>query len=191
MMAEPAIRITPQAVYDRLMAARQGDPVEDTLARIIASWSLGIGAMPRWLGLGEVGFRAMLNRYFPRLSREALPEIGVAVDLARLDEVADLRKLLLENRTSDTDSQTLMAELVVAGCMGNDHLWQDLGLWCRADLSKLMMDNFAPLALRNQRDMKWKKFLYKQLCETEGIYTCRAPSCEVCADFASCFAPEE
>lgn len=191
MMAEPVFQYTPQAIYDRLMAARQGDPVEETLARMLASWSLGIGAMPRWLGLGEAGYRAMLVRYFPRLPRASLPENGLALDPARMDEMADLHQLLMQNRTDGSDTQALMADLVVAGCMGNDHLWQDLGLWCRADLSKLMIDNFAPLAARNQRDMKWKKFLYKQLCETEGIYTCRAPSCEVCADFAVCFGPEE
>lgn len=84
-----------------------------------------------------------------------------------------------------------MAEIVIAGCMGSDHLWQDLGLWQRADLTHLMLHNFEPLALRNQRDMKWKKFLYKQLCEAEGIYVCRSPSCEVCIDFHSCFGSEE
>ena len=40
-------------------------------------------------------------------------------------------------------------------------------------------------------DMKWKKFFYKQLCQTEGIHTCRAPSCEVCADYQACFGPED
>ena len=54
-----------------------------------------------------------------------------------------------------------------------------------------MLDNIAPLARRNGKDMKWKKFLYKQLCDTEGIYTCRAPSCEVCADYQNCFGPED
>ena len=54
-----------------------------------------------------------------------------------------------------------------------------------------MLEHFKPLASRNDRDMKWKKFLYKQLCETEGITTCRAPSCEVCADYQNCFGPEE
>jgi nitrogen fixation protein NifQ len=54
-----------------------------------------------------------------------------------------------------------------------------------------MMDNFEPLALRNDKDMKWKKFLYKQLCEAEGIYVCRAPSCEVCVDYDNCFGNEE
>ena len=61
----------------------------------------------------------------------------------------------------------------------------------RDDLTALMMRNFPALAGQNTRNMKWKKFLYKQLCETEGIYTCRAPSCEVCVDYAQCFGPED
>jgi len=32
-----------------------------------------------------------------------------------------------------------------------------------------MRRNFPPLAARNRKDMKWKRFLYKQLCEAEGI----------------------
>jgi len=59
-------------------------------------------------------------------------------------------------------------------------------IWCEQ-----MTRNFPVLAAKNDRDMKWKKFLYKQLCQREGIYICRAPSCEVCADYAKCFGPEE
>jgi nitrogen fixation protein NifQ len=84
-----------------------------------------------------------------------------------------------------------LAKILVAGCMGSDHLWQDLGLWSREDLSRLMTFNFQVLALSNNRDMKWKKFLYKQLCAAEGVYVCRAPSCEVCTDYHECFGPEE
>jgi nitrogen fixation protein NifQ len=102
----------------------------------------------------------------------------------------ELRKLLLDNRSRVGQSETWMAHIVTAGCMGSDHLWQDLGLWSRKDLTRLMLENFKPLALRNSKDMKWKKFLYKQLCEAEGIYTCRAPSCEVCVDYRECFGPE-
>ena len=54
-----------------------------------------------------------------------------------------------------------------------------------------MVRHFSALALRNNQDMKWKKFLYKQLCEQEGINACRAPSCEVCTDYLKCFGPEE
>lgn len=191
MTAVHAATLKPQDIHAGLMVVRRGDPVEDTLARILASWSLGFGAMPLWLGLGESRFKAMLRRHFPGLPVNALPGIGLGVDPQRLDEIEDLRTLLVTHRTGRSDTELLMADIVVAGCLGNDHLWQDLGLWCRADLSKLMKENFAPLAERNDRDMKWKKFLYKQLCQTEGIYTCRAPSCEVCADFVNCFGPEE
>ena len=44
---------------------------------------------------------------------------------------------------------------------------------------------------RNDRDMKWKKFLYKQLCDRAEINACRAPSCSVCSDYARCFGPED
>ena len=191
MTAATATSTAPQDVYDLLMAARRGDPIEDTLARIIASWSLGIGAMPRWLGLGRERFEQLLQTHFPGLHAGQLPDMGSQVDVQRQLEMDDLHRLLMQNRSDDHAVRALMADIVVAACMGSDHLWQDLGLWNRADLSKLMCDSFAPLAERNNRDMKWKKFLYKQLCETEGIYTCRSPSCEVCADFAVCFGPED
>jgi nitrogen fixation protein NifQ len=184
-------RETPEALYDRLMATRRGDPVEDTLARILASWQLGQGAMPQWLGMGEDSFVAMMARHFPATEAYSLIMVRDQIDPQRTEELEDLRKLLMENRSGRSDSELWMVEIVIAGCMGSNHLWQDLGLWQRADLSKLMMDNFEPLALRNNKDMKWKKFLYKQLCEAEGIYVCRSPSCEVCVDYDNCFGSEE
>ncbi|MGD2117369.1 MAG: nitrogen fixation protein NifQ [Chromatiales bacterium] len=191
-MAAPAVQAeTTQQLYGRLMAARRGDPVEETLACMLASWATGVGSMPDWLGLGEAGFYNMLRQHFPQFDITLFENPGRPVDRQRLDEMQDLHKLLMQNRSGRSAVETCMAEIVIAGCLGNDHLWQDLGLWQRADLSKLMLDNFAPLAKRNDKDMKWKKFLYKQLCETEGIYTCRSPSCEVCADYANCFGPEE
>ena len=53
-----------------------------------------------------------------------------------------------------------------------------------------MWVNFPGLARANSGDMKWKKFLYRQLCSSEGIYVCPAPSCGVCKDYAKCFGPE-
>ena len=41
----------------------------------------------------------------------------------------------------------------------------------------------------NDHDMKWKKFLYKQLCIQEGVYLRRAPSCAVCCDLFPVFWP--
>ena len=182
---------TPQHVYAGLMAGRLGAPVEEPLARMLASWSLGFGVLPDWLGLGEGRYMELMAHHFPGIDPTSLANPGRVPDPGRRDEMVDLHNLLIASRTGQIGSELLMADIVIAGCMGDDHLWQDLGLWNRADLSRLMMDNFAPLASRNTGDMKWKKFLYKQLCETEGIYTCRAPSCEVCADYQNCFGPED
>ncbi len=183
--------VSPQDVYARLMVARRGTPFEDALARMLASWSTGGGILPDWLGLDADRFCRLVGHHFPGIHLSELPNPGRKPDPDRCAEMADLRKLLLDNRSLRSELEIPLVDIMIAGCMGSDHLWQDLGLWERRDLSRLMSDNFAPLAARNSRDMKWKKFLYKQLCESEGVYTCRAPSCEVCADYLECFGPEE
>lgn len=183
--------ITPEQVYDRLMHTRSGYAIEETLARMLASWTCGMGAMPDWLGLTEDAFLRMMQKHFPGFDVGELNNPQVALDLQRMDEVEDLRNLLLRSCPDKDESCLWMLDILIAGCLGSDHLWQDLGLWERADLSRLMLENFEPLARRNNRDMKWKKFLYKQLCEAEGIYTCRSPSCEVCVDYDVCFGPED
>lgn len=191
-MAEPVLDCQkPEQLYHQLMNSSQGYPVEDTLARMIASWQYGMGALPDHLGLATDDFNSMMQRHFPDFDCQSLTCFGSANDPQRFDEIDDLYRLLLQSRTGADDAELWIADILVAGCLGSDHLWQDLGLWQRADLSKLMLMNFEPLAVRNDKDMKWKKFLYKQLCETEGIYTCRAPSCEVCADYDNCFGSEE
>jgi nitrogen fixation protein NifQ len=112
---------------------------------------------------------------------------GFAQD--RGDEIEELVGLLLVNKAGASPSEVWMAHVVATGCMGPDHLWHDLGLWSRGDLTALMRRNFPPLAGRNVKDMKWKRFLYKQLCEAEGMYSCRAPSCALCTDYRFCFGP--
>jgi nitrogen fixation protein NifQ len=127
-------RETAEAVYDRLMATRRGDPVENTLARILTSWQLGQGAMPQWLGMGEDSVIAMMAHHFPAIDAYSLIPVRDQIDPQRTEELDDLRKLLMENRSGRSDSELWMLEIVIAGCMGSNHLWQDLGLWQRADL---------------------------------------------------------
>jgi nitrogen fixation protein NifQ len=191
-MTQPALSVEPlDDIYSALMASRRGEAIEETLARMLASWHQGQGAMPQWLGMGEAEYLRMMAYHFPAIDAHSLVSTREGVDLERTDELEDLRKLLLSQRSGVSESELWMAEMVIVGCLGSDHLWQDLGLWQRADLSKLMLQNFRPLAVRNDKDMKWKKFLYKQLCEAEGIYVCRSPSCEVCADYDNCFGSEQ
>jgi len=177
-------------VFCELMSHAVGEGNDHVLACMIATWQGGGGAMPDRLGLSPAAFHRLVEHHFPGANVYALTPMGKAIDPARMDEVDELVQLMLIDKAGDSPSEVWMAHVVAAGCMASDHLWQDLGLWSRADLTALMRRNFPPLAGRNVKDMKWKRFLYKQLCETAAIYTCRAPSCEVCADYHVCFGPE-
>ena len=124
---------------------------------------------------------------------QPLPEI-VARRGQRDDEVDDLIGLLIEHGSAAAGSPAdirLVAEAVALACLGDNHLWQDLQFASRAELSALMCHWFPALVERNHADMKWKKFLYKQLCEREELFICKAPSCAVCVDRPICFGPED
>jgi nitrogen fixation protein NifQ len=178
-------------LHARLMACSRGHSNDEALARMLASQATGIGALPQRLGLGVDDFNAMLDRHFPGAGLLLPLAVAKSPDDDREAECAELRVLMLSHRAGRDRAEEWVASIVATGCMGGDHLWQDLGLWSRSELTELMRENFPGLAAKNDRDMKWKKFLYKQLCIQEGIYTCRSPSCEVCVDYNVCFGPEE
>ncbi len=177
-------------IHARLMSHARGETSDDAVACMFASWRCGGSALPDWLGLAPGDFDAMMRHYFPGAS-VIFQHAVAATAVERDDEIEEIHRLLMMNRAGKEDSESWVARIIATGCMGNDHLWQDLGLWSRRDLTALMERNFPLLAQRNHKNMKWKKFLYKQLCETEGIYTCRSPSCEVCADYHDCFGAED
>ena len=51
--------------------------------------------------------------------------------------------------------------------------------------------SFPALAEKNRQDMKWKKFLYRLICQSEGFSFCTAPVCSECDDFRDCFGVED
>lgn len=170
-------------------ATMSHDPNRVFLAEILSSRYANLGCLPADLGLGQDDFTAMCATFFPEAT--GLEALADAPTWAAIPEAEDLYQLLLQTRAGQRESELWMIKIVVAACAGRDHLWQDLGLFSRPSLSQLMQINFPTLAALNTGDMKWKKFIYKQLCSREGIYVCPAPSCSVCADFSRCFAPED
>jgi nitrogen fixation protein NifQ len=180
-----------ESYYRDLSSRCDGSPNGLWLAQIVASWQAGEGVLPHALGLKEEQFDRLLGRCFPGYRLAASAPSGKTLDFSRMLEKEDLEQLLHQYAVSAREETDWLIAILVAACLGSDHLWQDLGLWNRSELSGLLEHNFPELAARNQRDMKWKKFLYKQLCEAEGLYLCRAPSCEVCLDYSNCFGDEK
>ncbi len=161
------------------------DPNRPLLASIVAGQLADTGCLPADLGLGEPIHAYLIRQYFP-----GLDTCGPQRRTEAIPEWSDLQKLMLDHRAREYPSELLVANIVATACAGRDHLWQDLGLANRNELSRLMWVNFPALARANTADMKWKKFLYRQFCSREGIYVCPAPSCGVCKDYAQCFGAE-
>lgn len=153
-------------------------------------------AGPLVMGLSRQRFSALVERHFPG-AWQALFGQGVSADGAedclglRDEEFGDLLGLLLEHRADDGEQGYWLACAIATSCLGNNHLWQDMGLGGRQDLSDLLRRHFPSLFAKNTANMKWKKFFYKQLCERAEVNLCKAPSCRVCDDYAGCFGPEE
>lgn len=166
-------------------AAAAVDPNRSLLASMLAGQGAGYGCLPPDLGLGEESYRQLISLYFPGETPAQLPR-----QESPIPELDDLYKLLLDYRANEHPSEIWIARIMASACAGRDHLWQDLGFASRDELNRLMWANFPELARANSADMKWKKFLYRQLCAREGIYVCPAPSCGECKDHAKCFGPE-
>jgi nitrogen fixation protein NifQ len=180
-----------ERIYAQLITLRKNTANNDYLACIIASWCAGEGVLPDYLGLERDAFAQLRNSFSPYFTLPEQAVSGVRLDFSRMLEKDDLTNLLNSYRRTDSPETDWIICIIVAACLGNDHLWQDLGLWSRTQLSALLNHNFPELAAKNTQDMKWKKFLYKQLCEAEGLHLCRAPSCSVCIDYPKCFGSED
>ncbi len=178
-------------IYEALLADLKITPNRQSLAKILASWLTGKSVLPDYLGLEPAQFTALLKTYFPGQAIPVQAPSGIKLDDTRMLEKEDLIRLLQGFSLKQDQENECLIGLIVSACLGSDHLWQDMGFWQRSELSEFLTYNFPRLASRNNKDMKWKKFLYKQLCEAEGLYLCRAPSCEVCTDYSVCFGPEE
>lgn len=180
-------------------APARRSPNLDWLEQILLSQRRGRSCLPYHLGLDEQSHADLIQASFAHLLRlyPAPPAPSAECDALRAellelrrDEWQELRDLLLADRRGSDAHEGRIASIVAAACLGGDHLWRDLGLASREQLRELLEYNFPRLASRNVNNMRWKKFFYKQLCEQDGGYVCRSPSCEHCPTYHDCFGEE-
>ncbi len=146
-------------------------------------------ALTESLGLTRVETAALFAARFP-LSKAPLC-LERASDPSREMEEDLLRDMLADHSAGRGGESAWLATIVARRAMGDDHLWQDMGLSNRGEVSRLLARHFPALHAANVKNMRWKKFFYRRLCELDGFSLCAAPHCSVCADFASCFGDED
>jgi nitrogen fixation protein NifQ len=185
------------AAYRLLTGCRPADAVIDddfsfdrhVLASILAVAAMEKGAVAERAGLAAGDLANLMAQWFP-----AACAMGVAWQAedttADDDEVAMVRDLLLAQRSSDGDVGRFLAAMVARRAMEPNHLWEDLGLRDRSELTRLLTRHFGPLAARNTGNMRWKRFFYRALCESDGFVMCTTPVCTECRDFELCFGDE-
>ncbi len=192
---EPLEAVTPEDVYRNLMEARaigcdafDAHVVASILA--ISSGEAGAGAQPQTdaAGLSGAEFGALIAEFFPKASAWRL--YGLTETVERSADEACLLDLIGRCTTGRTAFEAQLSGMIARRAQRPNHLWQDLGLRDRGELSELMARHFKPLAMRNTGDMKWKKFLYRLICADASYTLCTAPSCAECDDFEQCFGEE-
>jgi nitrogen fixation protein NifQ len=142
------------------------------------------------VGLDRPAVMRVTKEMFPGALAEIAEVIGeapVVVD----EEEQSLRDILAMFATGASPLEGYLVAMIARRCASPHHLWQDLGLRDRLELSQLMRRHFSRLADKNRQDMKWKKFLYRMVCGSEGFTLCTAPVCSECDDFANCFGAED
>lgn len=185
------------AVYRMLTGCQPADAdIEDdasfdrhVLASILAVAATEGDAVADRAGLAADDLAALMASWFPAAC--GVPAAWChGAGRVEDDEIAMVRDLLLAQRSTEGDAGIWLAAMIARRSMEPNHLWEDLGLRERPELTRLLARHFAPLAARNTKNMKWKRFFYRMLCEGDGFAMCTTPVCTQCNDFDRCFGEE-
>jgi nitrogen fixation protein NifQ len=143
------------------------------------------------LGLTPPQWHALAARHFAHVAPAAQPVLSATAVLtpAHAAFVAAMIPLLLAHVPSglDTDDAHCVAAIVAHACLRPDHLWRDLGLSGRDDVTRMLTRYFPALVARNVDNLRWKKFLARELAFSTGAEPGPAPGCPGCEDFGYCF----
>ncbi len=160
------------------------------LSRVLEEIEAGEATATEATGLSQIEIRDILNCSVP----------APAIHAFRLEDISDaepgmeeelLRGLLLAHARPGDSASIRFAKIIARRALRHDHLWRELGLFDRVELSRLLSTHFITLAAGNTNNMRWKRYFYRKLCEAEGFSLCTAAACLGCKEKGSCFVPEE
>lgn len=177
--------------YGRLMAGGgHRDPSDRHVFACVLAAGLNQTEQTLWdfMGFTPAILRLLLAGYFPKAGIVIPPHARAAEE--EVIEEEDFRFLLLSHRARNVPEEEWLAAILARRAQAANHLWEDLGLFSRDDLNALIRRHFPSLFALNDKNMRWKKFFYRMMCEQEGLRLCKAPNCQDCPDLNACFEVE-
>lgn len=106
-----------------------------------------------------------------RLHMADTPDMPLDIPAEQRAEYDAIIALLLENARPEGSDARRHAEAIARACLAPGHLWRAMGLDGRDAIRAIFRDHFPALYAANDKDMRWKKFIYKRLCGWEGFHT--------------------
>jgi nitrogen fixation protein NifQ len=196
MTQQPAAQPEP-GDFDQLAAARcdalMGAPAAPRtpdawlFARLVAAREVR-GELPL-LGLSQEQIEALTARHFVGAVAAAPQNAHVITDAAHAAFAAAMRALLFSLAAPHADPEDVrsLAGIIAYACLRPDHLWRDLGLRGRDDVTRMLERFFPEVVARNVEGLRWKKLLARELALASGATPGPAPGCPGCEDFGFCF----
>lgn len=147
------------------------------------------------LGLDGIELTSLLTHYFPDIDRSILNQNSSLEAEQPAERNDDVFSILLSHLPEEPDRDKLqtsvwLAYILAARAALPGHLWVAMGLTERPQLTAAIRRHLPSLANANHHNMRWKRYLYKQVCELNGGVMCKSPNCGVCSDYALCFVEE-
>ncbi|WP_322012285.1 nitrogen fixation protein NifQ [Paraburkholderia sp. J12] len=144
------------------------------------------------LGLTAGQLADLAQRHFAAEAGFASPLLAIAlVDEMHAAYAVSMREFLVAHAARDVDGEDAraLAAIVANACLRPDHLWRDLGLSGRDDVTAMLERYFPALVARNVEGLRWKKLLAREFALATGATPGPAPGCPGCEDFGFCFPP--
>lgn len=187
-------------VYSRLMQSPQSESVSyddrhlfACLISVAAQESEPL-AVP--LGLEPSDLDSLLELFFPGQTRDSLAHHSSSTTQYFEKCNSEVLSILFSHVPASNDLNQAfvsrcLARIIATRTALPGHLWVAMGLTERPQLTAAIRRHLPTLAKANNQNMRWKRYLYKQVCALNGGVMCKAPNCGVCSDYHQCFTEED
>lgn len=148
------------------------------------------------LGLQQSDLDSILLLFFPGQSFDLLECYSSSAYHQPVECNPDVLSILLSHVPADSGFHQVFVSLWLARILATraalpGHLWVAMGLTERPQLTAAIRRHLPSLADANHQNMRWKRYLYKQVCDLNGGVMCKAPNCGICSDYGLCFVADE